>query len=88
LFQVRLEEYERSIQSLQASLQRQTLDADRRLTKQQQLYERKVQALMHQITIAQAQEVPPSAAGDSDGVGSGGNSAKSARGDTDQREAK
>ena len=48
--QVRIDEQEHLIRELEASLQRTCMEADRRLTVQQQDYERKIQVLMQQLT--------------------------------------
>ena len=44
------EETERFVRELEGALQRAGIDLDRRLTQQQQAYERKIQLLVHQLT--------------------------------------
>ena len=46
---MRLEETERIVSELESGLQRAAMDADRRLTQQQQKYEQKIQLLMRQL---------------------------------------
>ena len=50
---MKVDEQERLIHELEASLQRSLLEKDRKLTTQQQEYERKIQALMHQLAEGQ-----------------------------------
>ncbi|KAL3842329.1 hypothetical protein ACJMK2_020357 [Sinanodonta woodiana] len=47
--EVKIDEQERLIQELEASLQRSVVEMDRRLTTQQKEYEQKIQLLMHQL---------------------------------------
>lgn len=51
--QVKCEEQERIIHELETALQRSALELDRRLTQQQQEYERKIQMLMHQLMMSE-----------------------------------
>lgn len=48
--QVKIDEQERLIRELEGSLQRSTVEIDRRLMSQQREYEEKIQLLMHQLT--------------------------------------
>ena len=51
--QVKTEEMERVIHELENALQRSAFELDRRLTQQQQEYEKKIQLLMHQLMMAE-----------------------------------
>ena len=46
---MKLDEQERIVGELETSLQRMTLETDRKLTFQQQEYEKKMQVLVHQL---------------------------------------
>ena len=54
LQQVKSEEMERVVHELENALQRGGLETDRRLTQQQQEYEKKIQLLMHQLMMAES----------------------------------
>ena len=49
---MKLDEQERVSHELESRLQRQTIEMDRRLTQQQQQYEKKMQVLLQQIAQA------------------------------------
>ncbi|KAK7099081.1 hypothetical protein V1264_003272 [Littorina saxatilis] len=51
--EVKVEEMERVVRELENALQRSGLELDRRLTQQQQEYEKKIQLLMHQLMMAE-----------------------------------
>ncbi len=54
------DEQERIIQELESSLQRTGMEMDRKLTKQQQENEKKIQVLMHQLAELENGSVTPS----------------------------
>nr|KAG5694021.1 hypothetical protein BaRGS_002475 [Batillaria attramentaria] len=51
--EVKCDEQERVIRELESALQRSALELDRRLTQQQQEYEKKIQLLMHQLMMSE-----------------------------------
>ena len=63
--QVKTEEMERVIHELENALQRSAFELDRRLTQQQQEYEKKIQLLMHQLMMAEGNTSSSLANGDS-----------------------
>ena len=50
LFQMKVEELETVIKELETSLHRSTMESDRKMTHQQQEYEKKIQVLMRQLS--------------------------------------
>ncbi len=65
---MRIEEQERCVHDLEGSLQRAAMETDRKLTIQQQDYEKKMQVLMRQLADAES----AAAAGDLSSTGGGG----------------
>ena len=56
---MRVEEQEKVVQEMESSLQRAILDRDRKLTAQQQEYERKMQILMKQLSEMEMEKDTP-----------------------------
>ncbi len=61
---MKIEEQETALKELEASLQRSAMELDRRLTTQQQEYEKKVQVLMRQLAEADAKTPATGPSGD------------------------
>lgn len=72
-FQMKTEEQDAMLKELEASLQRSAIELDRKLTHQQQEYEKKIQVLMRQLSEAESGAASP---GSSDGDSAGDKNTK------------